>query len=68
MPKHIARDTVTRSKFQIMGLDEETGMLDVNYEHDGWIEGFQRSQKIPLSQFINTLIEGHLEIHPIKEN
>ncbi len=29
MPKHIIRDSLTRSKFTIIGFDEETGMLNV---------------------------------------
>ncbi|MDD1650363.1 MAG: hypothetical protein LUO80_08215 [Methylococcaceae bacterium] len=67
MPNNIARDSVTRSKFQIIGLDEETGMLNVQYQNDGWIRGFERNQKIPLVDFINTLIEGRIEIHPVKQ-
>lgn len=67
MPKHIARDSLTRYKFHIVGLDEQTGMVKINYENDGWISGFERAQKIPLKDFIDTLIEGRIEIHPVKE-
>lgn len=67
MPKHIVRDTLTRSKFHIIALDEEAGMITVNFEKDGWIEGFECRQEIPLRHFVNTLINGQLEIHPLKQ-
>jgi hypothetical protein len=68
MPKHIIRDSLTRSKFTIIGFDEETGMLNVNYEKDGWIKDFECRQKMPLGEFINTLMEGRLEIRPSKND
>lgn len=66
MSNHIARDSMTRSKFHIVGLDAETGMVNVLYADDGWISGFQREQQIPMDSFIESLMAGRIEIRPLK--
>lgn len=65
--RHIARDINTRGKFSIIGLTEETGMVELRQQKDGWTREFEEFQRMPWTEFVQGLIDGRFEIYPLKQ-
>lgn len=65
--RHIARDTNTRGKFRIVGVSEETGLVELRQQKDGWARQFEEFQRMPWTEFIQGLMDGRFEIHPLKQ-
>jgi hypothetical protein len=62
MNKHQGKDYLTRAKFQIVGLDEAAGVVELKQSKDGWVSEFEEITAMPWASFIEGLMEGRLEI------
>lgn len=62
MNKRVGHDHLVHNRFRIVNIDSATDTVEIKYEKNDWLRGFELTNRMTATEFLSRLIDGRFEI------